>query len=634
MLDSIRKASGGLTAKIFLGILVLSFLFWGISSQFFGYGTGTVARVGDAEVTAQEFNTALRQRMLDLGRRIGRGVSLEQARAMGLPQQVLSELVAEAALNDQAGRFNLGVSEDRLAQAIADDPSFRGVGGSFDRQRFQGILRNLGINEDTFIGQVRDRIVRRQLATAIAGDVKAPSAMVEAYYRYGNETRTISYITLDESFAGTITDPGDAALKEYFDQNKDIFGAPEYRVLGYVSLQPEALADPASVADTDVRASYDARIAEFTRAERRRILQIRYDTTEEAQSALDALGAGGTFTDLLAAKNLSESDVDLGLKTRAEIIDQRVAEEAFGGPANSLIKVLDAALGPAVIKITQVEDGSVDPFEAVSDQLRTELAQRDAADAILDMYDKIEDDRAGGATLAEIGGKIGLDYKTIGGVASDGGMRGGASSVGIPGFAAMVADAYQSDVGVENDPVRAGEDAWTFYEVLEIVPARDQALEEVRTEALAAWRLEETAASLGERAEALTDRLKGGETMAEIAAELGTTVSIAESLKRQGESPLSNNARAQAFAGPLGHVANSEGDTAPTRILLKVDNVTAPAFFGESSDAKTIRTQLEQSLTTDILQAYNSDLMQTRDPFINNAVYSQLIDPASYQNGR
>ncbi|MHA1190194.1 MAG: peptidylprolyl isomerase, partial [Alphaproteobacteria bacterium] len=442
-----RKASGGLTAKILLGILVLSFLFWGISSQFFGYGAGTVARVGDAEVTAQEFDTALRQRMLDLGRRIGRGVSLEQARAMGLPQQVLSELVAEAALNDQAGRFNLGVSEERLAQAIANDPSFRGVGGTFDRLRFQGILRNLGINEDIFIGQVRDRIVRRQLATAIAGDVKAPSAMVEAYYRYGNETRTISYITLDESFAGTITDPGNAAFKEYFDQNKGIFGAPEYRVLGYISLQPEALADPASVADADVRASYDARIAEYTRAERRRILQIRYDTTEEAQSALDGLGADGTCTDLLAAKSLTASDVDLGLKTRAEIIDQRVAEEAFGGAADTLITVLDATLGPAVIKITQVEEGSVDRFEAVSEQIRSEFAQRDAADAILDMYDKIEDDRAGGATLAEIGRKIGLDYKTIGGVARDGGIRGGATSAGILGFATMVADAYLSDVG-------------------------------------------------------------------------------------------------------------------------------------------------------------------------------------------
>ena len=635
MLDSLRKASGGITAKILLGFLVVSFLFWGISNQFFGYGTGTVAKVGDAEVTAQEFNTALRQRMLDLGRNIGRGVSLEQARAMGLPQQVLSELVSEAALDDQAMRFNLGVSADRLARTISQDPSFQGVGGGFDRLRFQAILRNIGISEDTFVAQVRDRLVRRQLATALAGDVAAPGPMVEAYYRFANETRTVSYISLDQSLIDPVGDPDEAALAEYFEQNKGRFRAPEYRIIGYLTVDPATLADPAAVSDADVRTAYDRRIGEFTRAERRRILQIRYDSAEEARAALDALGSDGAFADLLAARDLSQADVDLGLKTRAEIIDPEVAEKAFAAEAGAIVPVLDASLGPAIVQVTEIEAGATEPFEAVADRLRAEIAARQAADTVLDMYDRIEDERAGGSTLAEVGEKLGLAYAKIDGIARDGSLRDGTSPDNIPGFAAMVADAFQSDVGVENDPVRAGDNAWAFYEVLEVVPDRDRTLEEVRAQVVDAWRLEETTAALGERAEALADRLRGGEPLAEIAAELGTTVSVAEGLKRQDSAgTLSANARIQAFAGPVGHVANAEADTPPARILLVVDNVTAPAFFAESSEAEAIRAQLAQGLTADILQAYNTELLRTRDPFINNAVYTQIIDPESAQTGR
>ena len=119
MLDSMRQAAGGWTAKVLLGLLVASFAIWGISGQFFGYGTGTVATVGQSEVTAVSFDRALRQRMLALGQQLQRGVSLEQARALGIPEQVLAELVGQAALDDQARLFNLGISEDTLAKEIA-----------------------------------------------------------------------------------------------------------------------------------------------------------------------------------------------------------------------------------------------------------------------------------------------------------------------------------------------------------------------------------------------------------------------------------------------------------------------------------------------------------------------------------
>ena len=49
MLDSMRQAAGGWTAKVLLGLLVASFAVWGISGQFFDYGRGTLATVGQSE---------------------------------------------------------------------------------------------------------------------------------------------------------------------------------------------------------------------------------------------------------------------------------------------------------------------------------------------------------------------------------------------------------------------------------------------------------------------------------------------------------------------------------------------------------------------------------------------------------
>ncbi len=86
----------------------------------------------------------------------------------------------------------------------------------------------------------------------------------------------------------------------------------------------------------------------------------------------------------------------------------------------------------------------------------------------------------------------------------------------------------------------------------------------------------------------------------------------------------------QAFAGPEGHVANADG-AGPARILLKVDHVTAPAFFAEAADVNAIQSQLSDALQKDLLTTYDQQILATRTTTINNAAYQQLTGQAQTQ---
>jgi peptidyl-prolyl cis-trans isomerase D len=625
MLDSMRQAASGWTAKVLLGLLVLSFAVWGISGQFFGYGTGTVATVGKSEVTAISFDRALRQRMLALGQQLQRGVSLEQARALGIPEQVLAELVSQATLDDQARLFNLGVSEDTLAKEIAANPNFQGVGGSFDRARFQAVLRNAGTTEAAYIRDLKGTIVRRQLAGAIAGDITAPRPLTEALYRYQTETRTISFVTVGENAIEAVGEPDDAALTTYFDQNKGRFRAPEYRTLGIIMIDPASVADPDAVTAEQVRAVYDERSSEFTKAERRKIQQIRYENEDAARAAMSLAETGTDIVELAKANNLTGRDIDLGLKAKAEIVDIAVAEAAFKAPVDQVVAVYDGTLGPALIRVSEIQAGSVTPFSDVRDRLRREIAEQTAGEKVLDLFDAIEDERAGGSTLAEITAKLNLDYQKVDAVAADGSAPDGTAITGLPEQEALLIDAFQSDIGVENDALRSGSEGYVFYEVLDITDDRDRSLEEARSDVVAAWRAEEISARIGARAEELLDRLKAGAELAAVASGIGRQVKVATDVTRSGDAKgLSANAVAQAFAGPEGHLANAEADDGPQRLIVRVDAVSAPAFFAESQDAEFITTRLGQAMQNDILQAYNGHLLNQRKTTVNSAVYLQI----------
>ncbi|WP_274605694.1 peptidylprolyl isomerase [Afifella marina] len=621
-----RQATSGWMAKLLLGLLIVSFGIWGVANQFSGYGRGTLASVGDEEVTAVQFDRALRQRMQQFSQQMNQVMTMEQARNIGLPQQVLSQLVSEAALDDQASQYNLGVSDDKLAQEIASDPTFQGVGGSFDRQRFRALLANAGLREEDYIDDMRERMVRRQIASAIAGDVSAPKPMLDAFYRYQNEARTISYVTVDTSAIEPVGEPDDATLQAFFEDNQSQFRAPEYRSLGIIALEPATIADPASISEEDVRQEYDSQSQRFSTPERRRVLQLRFNDPEDAKKAADEISSGDTLEEVASERNLSA--VDLGLKSKAEIVDQNVADAAFSADEGTTVPVLDARLGPAIIKVVNVEEGSTQPFSAVEPELRKEMAERQSSNEVLSLYDQIEDERAGGATLQEVAQKLNLPYQKIDAVAADGTDPDG-NEVSVPGGRDLIADAFQSDVGLENDPIHVGTNTFYFYDVTETTPARDRTLDEVKPDVVAAWEADQRAGRIRDRANALFERLKSGTPLSEIASEIGKEVETAEGVTRtasqQPDSPLSPNAVAQAFAGPQNHVANAEGKDPQNRILLHVDSVTVPAYFEEAAGATQLRENLGEAIAGDLLQAYNAHLIDERSISVNQAIYGQIV---------
>jgi len=211
---------GKLIVGVLFGLLILSFAIWGIGDVFRGYGVNIVATVGDRDITIDQMRTAYQNELQQLSRRFGRSITSDQARALGLDQQVLGRLIAETALDERASELGLAVSRETVGEAIVKDPAFRNASGQFDRFAFDSLLRANGLTEQLFITEQQAVMARRQLADALTGAIVPPLAMREAVYRYGAERRNIAYVELPASLAGDVGTPEEAALQAFFDERK------------------------------------------------------------------------------------------------------------------------------------------------------------------------------------------------------------------------------------------------------------------------------------------------------------------------------------------------------------------------------------------------------------------------------
>ena len=610
MLDQLRQGAQGWISKVLMGLLVLSFAVWGIGG-FQGYGAGTLATVGNTEVSVQDF-----ARMYDQAQRTAR-----QAGQQVRHEQVLAALVTNAALDDAAGEYGLGVSQDRVAAEIAKNPAFSREDGTFDRERFTSILQNAGMDRDDFVHDMRRELVRDQISDTLGAGLEVPQPLVAALYRLQNEERTVSFVVVDASSIEPVGTPGESDLQAYFDENKDNFQAPEYRKLALLTLDPSVIADPSAVTPEEVAAEYERLKTNFIEPERRRIEQIRFPTADAAAAAMKRIEGGEDFSAVATASGTEVTD--LGVKTKAEVLDPKVADAAFSAAQDKAVLVTEGAIEPSIVRVTSIEPEKVTPIAEAEPGLRKDLASRAAREQSQDVYDQVEDERAGGSTLEEAAAKLELPYRVVDAVSADLKTPDGAAVSDIPNASQVIAEAFQSDIGVENSPIRDRE-SWVFFDVLEITPSRERTLDEVRAEVVTAWTASETDRRIADLANSLLDKLKGGATFASIATEIGKPVQVVENVKRAGEATaLSANAVSQAFAGPEGHIAIAEG-AGSERVLLKVDKVIAPAFFAEAADAGAIREQITAALKNDLVATYNRQLLDTRSTSVNTVAYQQL----------
>src|SRR5687768_12234066 len=185
MLRGIHKASanwlGRIVMGVLLGLIAISFGIWGIGDIFRGFGQSTVAKIGSTEIRVDQFRQLYQDRMQQISRRVGRPVTSEQARLLGLDRQLLAQMVTETLLDERARTLGLGLTDAELARRVMDDPNFRGLSGQFDRSRFEFVIRQIGYTEARYLAEQRRGLLRQQLVGTVNGELPVPNTAADAF---------------------------------------------------------------------------------------------------------------------------------------------------------------------------------------------------------------------------------------------------------------------------------------------------------------------------------------------------------------------------------------------------------------------------------------------------------------------
>ncbi|MHA1134488.1 MAG: peptidyl-prolyl cis-trans isomerase, partial [Alphaproteobacteria bacterium] len=496
----------------------------------------------------------------------------------------------------------------------------------FSPLNFQAALRNIGMNEESYLYTLREQNLRRQLLVTVGEVAQSPKALMDALNQFNEERRILKYVLVPKSAADAVGAPTDEDLKKFYDNHQAKFTQPEYRKVGVLAVTPETVKDELNITEDDLKATYEAKKETLGNVERRQLQQIALPDMAAAKAAHQKITSGTDFVEVAKELGLTETDIDLGTVSKKDFADVAIAEAAFKLDKDAVSEPIEGKLGSfAVVRVVEIEPEKIPTFDEAKADLEKEILKDRSSGAIFDVHDRVEDELAAGSTLEEAAGKLKLDYKVIDQVDREGRTPGG-SAVTLPAQKDLLIGVFATDAGIENDPIDARDEGVIWYEVLGVTPSQLQPFDEVREAVESDWRGDATRNQVSKFAQGLVSALNNGsKTLDGVAQELDTEILPTSALKRDDITVnVLPAAVSQAFTLPKGGFGSAPSGVDEGRIVFQVEDIVAAPVLDERVK-KRLNSQIGLLLSEDTIAEYFSALESRYGVRVNQQALAKLV---------
>lgn len=586
MLEFLRNKASGVLGILLIGLLVIAFGLWGIADTFTGFSNAELGRVGSEKIKRQEFQLRYMQSTQQLSQQLGSPISAAQARNLGVPQQVMANMLGGAAMRELGADLRLAYSDEAIAKSIVNDANFAGPGGTFDEPTFRTVLAQNGLSEELFVKDQRSFHIINQLTEASLDSGLMPDALVDGLFKHFLERRVAKYMILTLNETDEVGDPTEEELETFFNQTKLRFAEPERRSGQALLISPARFAELISIEDETLREEYEIALSDFSVPEKRQIDQLVLSDEEQVNTVRDMKAAGKSFVEILKAVDQTLDNTDLGTVERDDLISADLAEIAFSMQSGEISDVIEGPLGYAVLRVRSITPGATLPFEAVKQRLQNRIVYDQALEDMMAFSETVEDELAGGETLETLGQRFDLDVIQIADINRDGVNRDGNKLTLLDVYDDIPSTLFESAVGEDIPMIENDDGSYVWLRLDEITPSEVPPLDDIRDAVAAEWQISERTKLLEAMAEHM---VKQGDEIGSFSKAQKTFAReplVSEPMTRQtSNDTFSEAAVSRLFAANEGEFAWANVGFGGEIIVMQVDKIIeADVSEGEAKD--------------------------------------------------
>tara|TARA_B100001057_G_scaffold328320_1_gene328666 strand:- start:159 stop:1577 length:1419 start_codon:yes stop_codon:yes gene_type:complete len=232
MIGSLRNFAKTKLAGVFVFIIIIPFVFWGMGSMFNSGNTNNIAEVNNTKISTQDFMNFINDSRIQQ-------TTIKENLDKNIIEELLSSLISATLLDLEINDLNINLTEIILLKKIKSNKNFLDENNNFQRTKYEKFLLKNNISAPMFEQRIRGNELQKKLFDYIGAGTTIPKFMLKKTYEDQNRTLNINYINLN-NFYKKKEDFTTLEKKDFVKENLELLKR-EYIDFEYVKLNPKNL---------------------------------------------------------------------------------------------------------------------------------------------------------------------------------------------------------------------------------------------------------------------------------------------------------------------------------------------------------------------------------------------------------
>jgi len=388
MLRYLRENTGNWIIKMFLGIIVIVFVFLGVGS-FGSKQNNSVGSINDEPITIKEYQQAYKAIIDQLRMRFGENLNDDIIKALNVKQQAIDSIIDQKLILMEADKLEISISDKELQNSLLSIKAFQ-RDGKFDLDLYKKVLSLNSLNPEIFEQNQINALRQQKIRNLVLSAVNVSDLEAENWYLYQNTKTAVNYLRFSPGDYSDIH-PDKKQIETFYAEHKDQYKSEPQIKAVYLKFSPEDYKDKVLVGETQVNEYYEQHLEQFKTPEkieaRHILIKVAEDAKEEdvkatEKKAMDIYEKAAKDQDFEAlAKEFSEGPSKenggyLGIFEKKSMVEP-FADAAFALQAGEISKPVRTMFGWHIIKIEKRFDASTLTLLQAASKIKKELEQQE-----------------------------------------------------------------------------------------------------------------------------------------------------------------------------------------------------------------------------------------------------------------
>lgn len=388
MLRYLRENTGNWIIKIFLGIIVVVFVFLGVGS-FGSKPNNSIGSINEEPITIKEYQEAYKAIVNQLRIQFGDNLNDDILKALNVKQQAINAVIEQKLILLEADKMKISVSDKELQQSLLSIKAFQ-KDGQFNLEQYRKVLSLNALNPEIFEANQINSLRQGKVRSLVLSAVNVSDLEAKNWYLFQNTKTAVDYRRFNPADYSDIR-PDEEQIKAFYAENNNQYKSEPKVKAVYLKFSPEDYVDKVSVSQEKIKDYYEQNPEKFKTPEKVEASHILIKVAEDAKEedvkaaekrALDVYDKASKGEDFaVLAKEYSEgpskeSGGFLGTFEKKSMV-KPFADAAFALNAGEISKPVRTMFGWHVIKVSAKFDASTQTLVQAAEKIKAELDQQE-----------------------------------------------------------------------------------------------------------------------------------------------------------------------------------------------------------------------------------------------------------------